>query len=312
MSRIEVQVVERRNSGFSLIELLVVLAIIAVLIGLLLPAVQKVREAANRMTCSNNLKQLGLALHSFHEVSRKFPPSRTDRPLPEVGVIGGIHGWGVFILPFIEQTALAPKYHWDLVFWDPVNRPVASTQLKIMQCPSAQPNRFMTFDVFSDGKGGAACTDYAPTEGVDPVLARMGLIDTVSNYRGVMSFNRVTRLRDISDGTSNSLLLVEGAGRPREWRVGHAGEDQKIYGCPWVGNSNPILVMGSTSDGVSRPGPCALNCSNDDEIYSFHARGANAVFADGSVRFLSTGLDIRVLARLVTRAGGEVVSGNDY
>ncbi len=94
--------------------------------------------------------------------------------------------------------------------------------------------------------------------------------------------------------------------------MGHAGEEQKIYGGPWVGNGNPILVMGATPDGVSRPGACALNCSNDDEIYSFHPGGANALFADGSAHFLKAGMDIRVLARLVTRAGGEVVSSNDY
>src|SRR5207244_7041267 len=107
--------------------------------------------------------------------------------------------------------------------------------------------------------------------------------DAAGNYRGVMSPNAMTRLRDITDGTSNTLLLVEVAGRPRQWQVGQAGPDQTIYGCPWEGDQNPIVVKGATSDGVSRPGPCALNCSNDHEIYSFHPGGANTVFADGSV-----------------------------
>jgi prepilin-type N-terminal cleavage/methylation domain-containing protein/prepilin-type processing-associated H-X9-DG protein len=304
MFRIEVQVGWPRKSGFTLIELLVVLAIIAVLIGILLPAVQKVREAANRVKCSSNLKNVGLALHQFENTYGKFPPCRINGPFREASVTDAVnHGWGVHILSFIEQTTLAQSYHWNLNFWDPANRPVASTQLKVMQCPSAEADRVMTFDVFSNGK--AACTDYAPTEGVDSALA-------ISNYRGVMTTNSMTRLRDITDGTSNTLLVVEDAGRPRQWRAGHPGNDQTIYGGPWIGNSNPVLVMGSSPNGSNRPGPCALNCSNDDEIYSFHSGGANSVFADASVHFLKAGMDVRLLAGLVTRAGGEGISGNDY
>ena len=140
----------------------------------------------------------------------------------------------------------------------------------------------------------------------------MGLIDAVGNYRGIMITNALTHLRDITDGTSNTLLLVEDAGRPRFWHAGHAGPDESVYGCPWTGDANPVLVMGATADGLHQPGPCALNCSNDDEIYSFHPGGANAVFADGSVHFLRASMDIRTLAALVTRAGGEVVAASDY
>jgi prepilin-type processing-associated H-X9-DG protein/prepilin-type N-terminal cleavage/methylation domain-containing protein len=307
MSRIEVQVRRRRISAFTLIELLVVIAIIAVLIGLLLPAVQKVREAANRMQCASNLRNVGLALHQFENTYSKFPPSQITGPYPEKGVPAGVnHGWGVFILPFLEQTVLPQKYYWNVDLSDPANQPVASTQLKILQCPSAEPNRESHVLGFSNGRRGA-CTDYAPTQAVDSVLADEGLIDVVGNYRGVMSLNSMTRLRDITDGTSNTLLLVEVAGRPRLWRVGQAGPDQTLSGCPWVSNLNRIVVKGASPNGVSRPGPCALNCSNDSEIYSFHPGGANVLFADGSAHFLKAGIEIRLLARLVTRAGGEVV-----
>ena len=109
------------------------------------------------------------------------------------------------------------------------------------------------------------------------MLAKMGLIDGAGNYRGVMTTNAMTRLRDITDGTSNTLLLVEDAGRPRHWLAGHAGSDQEIYGCPWVGDGNPVLVMGVTADGVSRPGPCALNCSNDAVRFRLLSRGCPPV-----------------------------------
>jgi prepilin-type processing-associated H-X9-DG protein len=117
----------------------------------------------------------------------------------------------------------------------------------------------------------------------------------------------MTRPADITDGMSNTILLTECAGRPQHWRTGKYFADVEITGGPWCGESNRLVIKGSTLDGASRPGPCAINCTNDHEIYSFHPGGANALFADGSVHFLKAGLDIRILAALVTRAGGEVV-----
>jgi len=272
-----------------------------------LPAVQKVREAANRMKCANNLKQLGLACHHYENTFGKFPPGHVNGPFPEGGVARAvIHGWGPYLLRFIEQSALADLYRWDLFHYEPGNQPVASVQLPIMQCPSAESNRFSIHGQYSGRKG--ACTDYAPTLNVDPVLAEMGLIDRVGDYRGVLALNYMTRQADITDGTSHTILLTEDAGQPRDWRVGQAGEDQVHSGGPWVSGGQVIQVKGSSFDGVTQPGPCALNCTNQHEVYSFHPGGANAVFADGSVHFLKAGMTIRVLAALVTRAGGEVIA----
>jgi prepilin-type N-terminal cleavage/methylation domain-containing protein/prepilin-type processing-associated H-X9-DG protein len=292
------------RKAMTLIELLVVIAIIAVLIALLVPAVQKVREAANRMACTNNLKQLGLALHNYHDTNGKFPPVRVLGPAPQVGVPwpGIKHGLGVFILPFIEQQALYAQYRWDLSAGDQGNQAVGAAPLKIFQCPSAEPNRYMTFGTFATYGGKGACGDYAPTEGVDPVLANKGAVE----------LNVFTRINDITDGASNTILLTEDAGRPRAWRAGRAGDDQVFTGCGWCGYNNPLIIKGSTRDGQTLPGPCAINCTNDGEVYSFHPGGANAVFADGSVHFLRDNIDIRILGALITRAGGEVVPGDEF
>jgi prepilin-type N-terminal cleavage/methylation domain-containing protein/prepilin-type processing-associated H-X9-DG protein len=294
--------------GFTLVELLVVIAIIAVLIGLLLLAVQKVREAANRLHCSNNLKQLGLALHNYHDTHGRFPPGRAD-----AGVTLPVnHGWAPFILPFIEQQPLYNQYRWDVKVADPLNVPVGSTQLGSFQCPSAEPNRVYTAGL----TGNAACGDYAPTWHVDPdvipALVKQGLIERPADPRGVLAPNLMTRQVEITDGTSNTILLTEDAGRPRRWRAGQPGPDQTVEGGGWAAFNSGISLQGSSHDGATRPGPCALNCTNEREVYAFHPGGANAVFADGSVRFLKAGMSIRVLAALITRAGGEVISADDF
>jgi prepilin-type processing-associated H-X9-DG protein len=179
--------------------------------------------------------------------------------------------------------------------------------VKVFQCPSAEPDRYMTFGTFATYGGKGACGDYAPTEAVDPALAKPG------PSQGALEQNVLTPITAaITDGTANTLLLAEDAGRPRLWLVGKPGPDQAISGCGWCGYNNPLTIRGSTPDGQAHPGPCAINCTNDGELYSFHPGGANAVFADGHVKFLNAGMSISVLAALVTRAGGEVVSDADF
>jgi prepilin-type processing-associated H-X9-DG protein len=120
------------------------------------------------------------------------------------------------------------------------------------------------------------------------------------------------RITDIVDGTANTILIAEDAGRDQRWQVGRNVSGLSSTGGPWSSAFNRIVVNGSTTDGATRPGPCAINCTNWQEVYSFHTGGANAVFADGSVHFLQAGIDIRILAALVTRAGGEVIPAADF
>ena len=297
------------RKGFTLIELLVVIAIIAMLIGLLIPAVQKVREAAARAQCQHNLKQIGLACHNFADAhGGRFPPVKVLGPAPQFCVFGPTkHGMGTFLLPYLEQQALYDKYRWDVGGGEIGNQAVAGAPLKIYQCPSAEPDRYMTNGTFATYGGKGACGDYAPTECVGPALPSCPGIN-----KGAMEQNVLTPIMAITDGTSNTILLAEAAGRPKLWLAGSAGPDQAILGCGWGGFNNPLTIQGSTPDGQAHPGPCAMNCTNDGELYSFHPGGTNAVFADGHVQFLRAGMSIQVLAALITRAGGEVVPAGDF
>jgi prepilin-type N-terminal cleavage/methylation domain-containing protein/prepilin-type processing-associated H-X9-DG protein len=316
--RTDFQSVLQRRSAFTLVELLMVIAVIGILIALLLPAVQAAREAARRTQCVNNLKQIGLAFHQHHDTYGAFPPGWVEAPsiVPQGRIIEGGHGFGPFLLPYLEQEALARMYRWDRRSQGPDNQPVATTQLKVLQCPSAEPDRWVTqvedpvANYAYGGKG--ACGDYTGIRDIDTRLVELGLVDRAANYLGVLTAsyltaNYMTRLADIMDGASQTILVTECAGRPKLWRAGRPVSGIYASGGAWVGGTL-TFGQGSTPDGATKPGSCAINCTNEREVYSFHPGGANAVFADGSTHFLKASMDIRIFARLVTRAGREVVT----
>jgi prepilin-type N-terminal cleavage/methylation domain-containing protein/prepilin-type processing-associated H-X9-DG protein len=303
------------RSAVTLVELLVVIAIIGVLVALLLPAIQAARESARCSQCQNNSKQIGLALQNFEGAWRHFPPGSVNGPFPAAGVITTTkHGWVVFLLPYLEEQVLYDLYLWDADGGGGSDSAGARTvQLKLLQCPSAESDRTLDWqnpktEVWLRNN---ACTDYAAILSVDSVLAELGLIDPVLNYRGVLSLNSMTRVADITDGTSHTILIAEAAGRPTLWQ---GGKEAGSSNCgPWPQWRNcQIAISGTTPPSYTSPGPCAINCTNNNEIYSFHPGGANVLFADGTVHLLIASIDIRVLAGLVTRDGGEVVSADDY
>src|SRR5262249_29995477 len=162
--------------------------------------------------------QIGLACHHHHDTYGVFPPGwvQAGATVPQ-GQIQGAHGTFPFLLPYLEQEALARIYRWDRRSQGPENQPVAATQLRILQCPSAEPDRWVTAaedpDNYSYG-GRAACADYGGVRGIDPRLVELGLVDRADNYLGVLTASHLTphyltRLTDITDGTAQTILITE-------------------------------------------------------------------------------------------------------
>ena len=317
----------RLRTAFTLVELLVVIAIIGILVALLLPAIQAAREASRRSSCSNNLRQIALAIHQHEDTYRMLPYSKRDQA-PQ-------RSWAPDILPFLEQANVVSEANYDLSqnWWRsttyagvPIpNATTVQTRLAVFLCPSTpNPNRLQnkTETPPEQNKVGA-CGDYFVPEGVNIAinneLPAVEAFPASADLRGALrKYPDVNTFAAILDGTSHTILVAECAGREDVWRgrvMKPALADKTQPNCArarggaWATNDNPYEI-GTRSDWCGNgtiPGPMKINNSNEygHLFYSFHPAGANFAFCDGSVRHLGEATNLRVLACLMTRGGGE-------
>jgi prepilin-type N-terminal cleavage/methylation domain-containing protein/prepilin-type processing-associated H-X9-DG protein len=302
----------RTRHAFTLIELLVVIAIIAVLVGLLLPAVQKVREAASRIKCKNNLKQIGLALHNYHGRMGYFPAGYQTQVAADNSELGPGWGWAAFLLDDLEQGNVSKSIRLDLQISDPPNAAVRTLVLPIFVCPSEiKKGTFTVID--ADGKPivDVARGSYVAMNGV------LGVTDDAWDNNGAFIRNRRLRSADISDGLSNTLFVSERATNMSSttWTgaMTHGVVPAQRYPDPADQLTNaegaPALVLAHGSRDHLPNNPLVFDA---DATSSYHIAGVNFLFGDGSVHPISNTINGTIFEALLTRAGGEPVSGDDY
>ena len=314
--------------AFNLLELLVVIAIIGLLVALLLPAVQSAREMMRRSQCQNNLRQIGLSVNYFENVSRYLPAAAYGDPYNLAGPMGSVF---TKLLPFLEQANVADQYDWSQNWYAAANQFAVNQPIPTFRCPSALGNDVQTGLSRSGSSKDApsltaAVGDYTamycwgypfavPTGSLlDDPFAVSALSPLPESAKGILSGAaqyRNPRLKDTTDGTSRTFTFVERAGNTQHWVLGRLVAPTDVSSsawAPWAGQGC-IWPFSYESDGVTYAiglGPCNINCNNHDTIYAFHAGGANSVFLDASVHFLPDDTDPLVLYAMVSRSRGEI------
>jgi prepilin-type N-terminal cleavage/methylation domain-containing protein len=298
-SRTRREAVQRR--AFTLIELLVVIAIIAVLIALLLPAVQQAREAARRSQCINNLKQIGLALHNYHDTHNVFAPGwiGAQGGGPDMEGPSGF-GWVFHILPNVDQATLYSQIDPSLPLLDPANDVARKTVLKAFRCPTDPGPDSWEIGEEADPSviiarlPSASYVANFGTVGAEDLCAAAPFPTAQCKGNGIFSHNSSTRLAEMIDGTSNTILIGE-----------HRSDSVLGWNSTWVGFVPEGEEATARFLGVADHTPNHPD-SHFDDFSSHHTGGVHFLFGDGRVRFVSQSIDHQVFQGLATRSGGEV------
>lgn len=279
-----------RPKAFTLVELLVVMAIIGILVALLLPAVQAAREAARRMQCSNNLRQIALAVHQYHDSYRYLPPGASDASLV------GSSGFAA-ILPYLEQGAVYQAYDFSRGNSDPANLLAVSQRIKTFLCPSCVFLRQVPLEGCDANRRAPGTYAFSTSTG-DPFTLSDGAIVSLRHAPW-------TRLASITDGTSNTLLAGESHWAFRDYLFTSGPCSGQVRGGFTYWSSPYPLSTLFSSFGPFNPQAMAGDSRRLHNFRSSHPLGVNMVLVDGAVRFVAEGIDHRVLDAAVTREGGE-------
>jgi prepilin-type N-terminal cleavage/methylation domain-containing protein len=263
----------KRARGFTLVELLVVITVIGILVGLLLPAVQAAREAARRVGCGNNLRQIGIALQGYHATYKAFPPGCQDHRKKRIA-------WSVYLLPFLEQPAVYGQFKFNAPYNAAENREAVSHVVSTYLCPSTTRREKTRIDDITTSAGfQRGCTDYG---GIFGYSSTGEVLDN-----GVMIWDCAISVRDIRDGASRTLIVAEDTGRG--WAMD--GE--------WANGENIFMVTGPP------------NVEQNNELWSDHPGGIYTLFCDGAACFLRDAIDLKTLSAICTRADGDCADPNE-
>lgn len=290
----------RSRRAFTLIELLVVIAIIAVLIALLLPAVQQAREAARRTQCKNHLKQLGLAIHNYHDTFGTLPPGW-------IGVTNGTSdiygmngwGWGAKLLPQLDQGPLYNQLNFSSKMESPANQAYRIASIPTFICPSdtGPGNTWTIQDSSGTNLVDLARANYVGVFGVSDIDDCLGAPNSPCRGEGAFFQNSSVQFRDFVDGLSNTIVIGEHKSRREtgfNWTSTWAGVVAN-------GDDAIVRILGTTDHTPNSP------ANHIDDFSSYHVGGAHFVMGDGAVRFVGTNIDLGVYQHLATRAAGDLV-----